>query len=321
MGAYALVAAALILVFSQNSGDIVETLSTTSPLFLVFICLMDLLYQFLDGCAYYALLKPVNRQVTLMNCLPLSWIGVFGRVATASAGSFPLEVSYLIKYGFEWATCLGYMAIHYIFQKTSVLVFAALTLLFCMVFRQNYVGSNIEGIVFAAGFGLTFVIITALILLLTGRAGFRHIVNFLIGLLPNRGILREQKVLWKARLTDLYRASDRVFRNPKACLLALLFHLLKFAVMYMIPWVCFRSMGIFRMGLARTVCLTSFMQLLTGVLPSISGLGSTEVAFLYIYSPLLGNGPASAAMLLFRIATYFFPFLVSIGVFLKNRPK
>lgn len=321
VGAYLLVITALIMIFRKYSEEIADSLSAVSPLFLFIILTLELVYMFFDGCAYYSLLSPEWPHLSLWNCLPLSWIGIFGRVATASAGSFPLQASYLFKFGVDWAGGLGLLTIHYIFQKTSILIFAALVLLTCFFTHQNLTDNIVESAVLWVGFLLTLAIIGGLILLLTGKLGVRVIVSRLIRLIPAKGRWKTKKTSLIAWLNDLYTASDRMFRRPLSIFYALLFHVLKFAAMYSITWFCLRGIGIESISFPRSVGLTSVMQLLTGVLPSVSGLGSTEVAFLYIFSPILGDGTATSVLLLFRIATYFFPFLGSIGVFLKNRPQ
>jgi uncharacterized membrane protein YbhN (UPF0104 family) len=321
IGAYLLVIGALFLVFRKNSGAIADSLRAVSPLFLLMILSLELVYQFFDGCAYYVLLKPEWPDLTLPACLPLSWLEIFGRVATASAGSFPLQLSYLARYGADWAVGLGLLTIHYIFQKASILIYAALVLFACFLTRSSLTGDTVEAAVLWAGFLLTAVIIAGLVLLLTGKLGFRHLVARLLGLIPARGVWKERKSAWILRLNDLYMASDRVFRRPLVILEAILLHLLKLSAMYAITWFCLRGIGIGTLSFFRSVGLTAIMQLLTGVLPSVSGLGSTEVSYLYIFSPILGAGTAASVMFLFRIATYFFPFLASIGVFLKNRPQ
>ena len=56
--------------------------------------------------------------------------------------------------------------------------------------------------------------------------------------------------------------------------------------------------------------------LLSGAIPNIAGIGPTETGFFLMFNPLMGNARTASSLLLFRIATYYFPFLVSVIVFL-----
>lgn len=63
--------------------------------------------------------------------------------------------------------------------------------------------------------------------------------------------------------------------------------------------------------------LASIMLLITGVLPNVAGLGPPEVSFLLVFAPYLGIAKATSALIVYRITTYFYPFLMSAIVFLK----
>ena len=39
--------------------------------------------------------------------------------------------------------------------------------------------------------------------------------------------------------------------------------------------------------------------------------------YVMLYVPLFADGPAASLLLLFRLATYYFPFLLSIAAFFK----
>ena len=67
--------------------------------------------------------------------------------------------------------------------------------------------------------------------------------------------------------------------------------------------------------------LASLMLLLSGVLPNVSGLGSVEIAFLFVFKGFLGEVNASSVLVLYRIASYFFPFVIGVIVFMACRKK
>lgn len=65
----------------------------------------------------------------------------------------------------------------------------------------------------------------------------------------------------------------------------------------------------------------TFLGIFGSVSTFSAGIGPAEAAFLLLYSACIGRVPASAALILYRTATYFFPFLISIGVFFKIEKK
>ena len=61
--------------------------------------------------------------------------------------------------------------------------------------------------------------------------------------------------------------------------------------------------------------------LLSGVLPNVSGFGSIEIAFLFVFKGFLGEVNAPSVLVLYRIASYFFPFIIGVIVFMACRKK
>ena len=67
--------------------------------------------------------------------------------------------------------------------------------------------------------------------------------------------------------------------------------------------------------------LASLMLLITSALPNVAGVGPMEFAFLLLFAPWADTAIASSALVLYRVATYFFPFLLSVIVFLCEEKK
>ena len=67
--------------------------------------------------------------------------------------------------------------------------------------------------------------------------------------------------------------------------------------------------------------LTALMHLISNALPNVAGVGPVEFAFVLIFSHYMEYAQASSALILFRVATFFFPFILSILVFLRAQRR
>ena len=67
--------------------------------------------------------------------------------------------------------------------------------------------------------------------------------------------------------------------------------------------------------------LTALMHLISNALPNVAGVGPVEFAFVLIFSHYMEYVQASSALILFRVATFFFPFILSILVFLRAQRR
>ena len=67
--------------------------------------------------------------------------------------------------------------------------------------------------------------------------------------------------------------------------------------------------------------MSTLMLLISGALPNVAGIGPIELSSMMLLSAVLGTAPAASALVLYRIATYYTPFFISIPVFLALQKK
>ena len=55
-------------------------------------------------------------------------------------------------------------------------------------------------------------------------------------------------------------------------------------------------------------------SLIANALPSVSGMGAAELAFFIVFEDFVNGVSIASILLLYRLATYFVPFIISIVV-------
>ena len=58
---------------------------------------------------------------------------------------------------------------------------------------------------------------------------------------------------------------------------------------------------------------------LLAVIPAPAGIGSTEFVFTGLFAGIVGTGIAGSASLLYRFATFVFPFLIGVAVVITRK--
>ena len=164
------------------------------------------------------------------------------------------------------------------------------------------------------GIAIFLLIITALILLCTWKPVHDLAVK-LLGLFPEKGKWPERREKWLRQIDLMYAEAAHLKGMKAVSAKVMLLNFLKLTVLYMIPSAALRCMGLDSPDLLHSLILSAMMLLITGVLPNVNGLGPLEFAFVFFYSAVVSSIDASGAMLLYRIVTYFFPFLISLPVF------
>lgn len=304
----------LYLVFRRDYKAIMNCVSNISLLNLLLLLGMGIGYQLLDAAACFTLVHERIPSFQFKQAVEVIYLGVFGNIATSTAGTIPLQSYYLYQQGIQAGSGIGIMILQRVFHKTTVFFYAA----FMILLQGQWLKTVIPELVKYIYPGLiVYALIIVFLVLLCTWTPIQQLLLWIIGKFPDTGKWINRKETWYSNLKMLYAESKEMLRNRTCCRNAMILNILKLFWLFMIPFLCMRALNITGITWGRTQTVSAIMLLLIGVLPNVSGAGPAEFSFLLLYTPLIGRVSAFSALILYRVATYFFPFLLSIGVFLK----
>ncbi|MCD8215762.1 MAG: flippase-like domain-containing protein, partial [Clostridiales bacterium] len=267
-----------------------------------------------DTAACYLLIRSQFPFFKFRQALCVTFLGIFGNAAAFSAGIIPLQSYYLYKCNIEVGNTVGLMNLKYIFHKSTILIYAAIM----MIIAGNQISADIPSLMkyIYTGFTLCAVIIIFLILICTLRP-VQQFLLYMIEKLPNTEKWMHRKSVLSSNLKCLYNESKKVLKNKSCCIEIMLINILKLFCFYSIPFMCVKILGFSGLTFVKAQAISSVMLLIMGVMPNIAGIGPAEFTFMLLFSAFLGKVETSSALILYRTVTYFFPFLLSISVFLR----
>ena len=183
------------------------------------------------------------------------------------------------------------MTLQYVFHKTTVLLYATVMLLL----QHRWLAANTSGVMnyLPMAYAVVAAIIVALVLVCVSP------------LIQRLG--RWEK--WLEQLDTLGTESRHLLADKGRCVQIFALHTLKLFLMYTLPYLCIRFMGL-PCGLSfwQVQLLASLMLFLSNALPNVAGMGSIETAFLLVFGSFMTRGEAMSTLMLFRIASYYFVF-------------
>ena len=130
-----------------------------------------------------------------------------------------------------------------------------------------------------------------------------------MGYLPRTDSWQTRREKWLEQLDTLGTESRHLLADKGRCVQIFALHTLKLFLMYTLPYLCIRFMGL-PCGLSfwQVQLLSSLMLFLSNALPNVAGMGSIETAFLLVFGSFMTRGEAMSTLMLFRIASYYFVF-------------
>lgn len=324
--AIAAAAATVILVFAMywffhdSWGDILVQIKNAGKQLLLVLFLLGNLYIVLDGMVFCYMIRRNHEPCSVLQAIRLSYMVVFFNVTTFAAGTKPAQIYYLYRQNHTApGKGFGMLTMEYVSHKLTIVLYAMVMLCFYGSSILDQLGDS--WIYLPAGFGISFVI---LIFLVT----FCVTERFVPWLSRLSGRIKKEK--WKAKAEKVllqleeFSKVGRVFAKDKRGWMELIvLNGLKMTCLYLIPMTAAYAVTKERLPLSVGGCIAyaSVMQLLIGVIPTSGGTGSTELVFMLLFGRMLGKAACGAAMILYRMATYYVPFLVSIPLMATGRKK
>ena len=142
---------------------------------------------------------------TLADALRVTFLGVFGNIATMGAGTLPMQSYCLYRRGLDAGSGLGIMASEYVLHKISVLLYATAALLLGGEWLCG--GANGLARYILIGYAIGALIVLALTLIYTWDRVLALVLRLLDGLLhkPKWAVRRKK---WAGSLTQLNREAS-----------------------------------------------------------------------------------------------------------------
>lgn len=281
----------------------------------IYLCLVFLIYIGLYSYAYYVEISIEEDQVSFWNSVEINTLGYFTTIASMGAGTVPLQTYYLHKRDVQAGKAIGSLIYRYIFHRLGVSLIALGTLVLSSQGIAHVVEENTEYLIF--GFIINFMIIIGF-LLISSSSKVQGLVQRLVQRLPDSKRLKDIKASLDKNIHALKEESIILEKNPKKVIYIILINIVKLGVLYTIPYLAFRAIGV-QEDFLLVWQLSSLMLLLGGALPSVSGLGPIELAYIVVFEPIFGRGVATSSMLLYRAATYIFPFFLGFAIFILRQ--
>lgn len=299
----------LMIIFRGHGREILQSLRIVPVHSLLFLLVLALCCPMIEAAAGWLALRTQLPGITFWQSLEVSFLNIFGNVATLGAGTVPLQSLYLYYLGMIPGAGAGLVTMCYTIQKGTVLLYGTVMLLWQRhwLYRSDMQLSRYILI----GCSVCALIICILLLICTWSK-VQELTLWVIGKLPDTGKWPVRKKVWRENVKSLRTYSKALLSNQTYCWCMVGIYAAKLCLLYALPHCCIRILGLDQLSFWQVQLLSAVMVLITSAMPNVGGVGPAEFAFALLYSPYLGAVNASSAMVLYRTASYFVPFLVSI---------
>lgn len=303
----------LYYIFKDNYKEIIYQVSNVNGKIFAVAVIVGNIYYFFDAYVYWSFLRNEGHKINFLRCILTSYLSPFFNVTTFGVGIKPAQVAYLKRKGVDSGKAFGILTAPYVFSRTAIAVYALVMLIFNNKFVINNFSDSFGYIYGGMGFS---VFVVFLFIMICSSRWFHGLIAKVMDALFSKGRLAKYKFNERIKTQTglLYDASCKIVRKPGVWFKYIVVNLLRMSCWYVVPILVLYAMNGNLGGVSyfEIITTTALMQLIVGMIPIGSGVGSMEVVFTLLFAAVYDTVTAGSCMILYRLATYYVPFIISI---------
>jgi len=301
----------VLLVVFFFSADGLSTLQQLGPslrpgwLFGAGLCMA--VFWLLEAVVLLIIIRRTRPAYRFTAALQTGMVGQFYSAVTPfSTGGQPMQVMQMHRHGLAVGDATSAITLKSLVFQVTLIGYAAV----CVATRLDYFITNVNNFAFVAVAGLSVqaLIIAALVVLASSQTLAQRITGALLRWLTRIRIIKNpQKIVAGVldQVDEFYRCSRMTRKDILPIGAALLLTAVQFTAYFAVPYCIYRALGFTAAGPFTMVAAMAFVYVVSMFVPLPGASGGAEGSFLLLFGLFFQGGTLTAAILLWRITTYY----------------
>ena len=321
-----IVVVAFIVVYFTLKDDfnsVIEYFANINYLWILVAIGFYILNVLFQALAQFKFLKEVKKDYKISSCFKLMLMAMFfNGITPFSTGGQPFEMYLLNKEGIKVSDSANALLQNFITYQFSLIFMGTVALIANRMFGIITSTSVLRGIVFL-GFLINVIVMLVILFISRGKKTntkiFNKLFNFIFHFkfIKNREAKKEKA---SKMLDDFYNSTAIMKNNLKNTLLSVLYNTLSLVCLYTVAYFVFLALGS-KVELLDAIVASAYIYLVGSFVPIPGGTGGLEYAFIQFFGAFFKGGLLSAAMLLWRLITYYLGMLIGGITLITYRRK
>ena len=311
----ALIAVTLVVIFRDTSlSELWNAVRSANIWWLLGALGAALFASLMFGVALHIALRALyGKPISFLRNIGFGFVGqYYTSVTPAGVAGQPMQLYYMLAFGVE--VSYASLALLLVNAAHQLVVLLIPTVLF--PFRAGLILQNLGGFLwfFLLGSLINIGLILFLLFAMFSKDFAGRIVHKVIALLAKMRILKNPEKLETrvAKQISLYKEGAAVFMKHKWLLIAeLISYILLLGSQFVIPYFIYRSFNLSTYGMIDFIALQSVLYLAVCFLPIPGSAGASESGFVQLFRVLFQSALIVPAMLLSRVASFYFILILS----------
>ena len=310
-----ILALSLVLYFTlkDNFSSIMHELSKVNILIFALAIFVFILSLMIKSVSLQIFIKEYKKNYSFKSAFCLTLIGQFlNGITPFSTGGQPFQVYLLKKDGHRISDSTSAMVKDSIAYQVALLIMGIFSITLNLVLKTIPVNSRLTPLIII-GFIINIMVLLFLFMIIRMRKTTLSLINkllFILNKIRKKNTDQLKKRIEKG-LDNFYNCYAELRKNKKQFIITVLTNVINLTLLYMIPYIIFKSFNTNTFDIIHSIMLTSFVMLMGNFVPIPGATGGIEYGFIKFFGIFNTNiSVISGAMLLWRFVTYFFGMLI-----------
>ncbi len=294
--------------------DLMHNITDFNKMWLSMAVLCHFLNIVIDSYLILRFTKTPNYNYTFQQAFKTSMVGQFFSAITPGAtGGQPMQVYCMSSQKIDAGHATSALVQKFLVYQNTITIYSALAFLFKFDLFKNSVGNIIKGLAIFGFCSQAFVIIV-LFLFSFNRKITYNIIKFIFNLLEKLRIIKdsESKISDISTQLDYFHISNKnLYKNPSLVLETYVFTVVQITCIFVVPYCIYRAFNFRGAHALDMIAAQSFVSMVSSFMPLPGGSGAAEGGFLIFFGLFFSEQTIKAAVLLWRVITYFLTIVVS----------
>ncbi|PWM46415.1 MAG: hypothetical protein DBX47_02455 [Clostridiales bacterium] len=302
-----------IVLFVDGIDSFVNVFKNTNFAWLLCGAVLMFVYWLCEAGALHVAVLSVNKPFNFGKTLKATILGQYYNCITPSAsGGQPMQAYYLYNSGMPVGAASSALLVRFIVFQCALTVYCAVVL----IFRYPFFAANISGfsaLVFV-GFAVNSIIVLFMLGISFAPKTVLRFFRFLVKVFAKiRLIKNKDEMLLRVEyeVDKFYLSLKTMQCNIWAFVKMVLFSFLQMTVYFLVPLFVIFALGVTANPLLVISC-SACVLMISSFVPLPGAAGGAEGSFLVFFGLFSLGNKISAAILLWRILTFYMPILVGI---------
>jgi uncharacterized membrane protein YbhN (UPF0104 family) len=301
----------IAIYYKSTLGDILSEIRNLPVSMTIISILFSVIYYIIEGKLIQFVASRHVKGFTWMQGTAIAYISSFYRLLTMGAAAGPAEVYYLHLEKIPISRATGMCLAKYIIHRITIALSGIVCYLALTYEMKNILWPYRPYIIIGSLITAVYTII--LITVCTSVKFSQLIIKGLMKVpVKKAGIQRKTNHLIDS-IRLLQEESTVLLQDKKNVLWIFTLNIGKQVCYYLIPAIFLYHRS--NISVLNVIALMAICNMLAGVLPAPSGIGSLEYVFLQLFQVLTKAGIAASVILMYRFVTWMVPFGIG-GLFI-----